>query len=309
MSAFCNHADFLYGCVVTNLSTRDYTPSFLWFAGVAWPVLGGWRVQNRPPMSAAPVPSSEILEFPSKEDPGLHPSSRANFEALLESHLPLVRSIVDRMKRQLPAKIDIEDLYSVGVIGLVAAAHNFRETKNKSFIPYASMRIRGAVLDELRRMDWMSRSGRSKAKQLGALISRIEQEQGGAVAPAQLCEELDISEEELDALLEQVRPIKIISLDVPEDWEESEHSLHDIIPDDSGCSALESLERKELTELIAERIKQLPDVPKRVLAMYYYEGMKLADIAAAFGLTESRICQIHTQAVQQLRTYVLSLLV
>jgi RNA polymerase sigma factor for flagellar operon FliA len=108
--------------------------------------------------------------------------------------------------------------------------------------------------------------------------------------------------------MDQVRPIKIISLDVPEEWEENEHSLHEIIPDETGISAFERLERKELTELIAERIKQLPDVPKRVLAMYYYEGMKLADIASAFGLTESRICQIHAQAVRQLRTYAVGLL-
>src|SRR5258705_460990 len=107
----------------------------------------------------------------------------------------------DRMKCQFPARIEIEDLYSVGVTGLVAAAQNFRETKNKSFIPYASIRIRGAVLDELRRMDWMSRSKRSKAKQLGALISRVEQERGCAVGPEQLCEELGISAKELNALM------------------------------------------------------------------------------------------------------------
>jgi RNA polymerase sigma factor FliA len=267
---------------------------------------GGVHTKSMP-MIAEPI-AAEIVEYTPNQDVGPCPSSPANFESLLENHLPLVKSIVDRMKRQLPARIEIEDLYSVGVTGLVAAAQNFRETKNKSFIPYASMRIRGAVLDELRRMDWMSRSGRSKAKQLGTLISRIEQEQGCAVGPEQLCEELNISETELNALMDQVRPIKIISLDVPEEWEENEHSLHEIIPDDTGVSAFESLERKELTELIAERIKQLPDVPKRVLAMYYYEGMKLADIATAFGLTESRICQIHTQTVAQLRSYVLNLL-
>jgi RNA polymerase sigma factor FliA len=259
------------------------------------------------PMTAEPI-ASDPVEFTTNQDVGSLPQSPSTFESLLEDHLPLVKTIVDRMKRQLPSRIDTEDLYSVGVTGLVAAAQNFRETKNKSFIPYASMRIRGAVLDELRRMDWMSRSGRSKAKQLGILISRIEQEQGGAVGPEQLCEELNISETELNALMDSVRPIKIISLDVPEEWEENEHSLHEIIPDDTGISAFENLERKELTELIAERIKQFPDVPKRVLAMYYYEGMKLADIAAAFGLTESRICQIHTQAVGQLRSYVFGLL-
>ena len=259
------------------------------------------------PMIAEPI-AAQIVEYIPNQDVGPRPSSTSSFESLLENHLPLVKSIVDRMKRQLPARIEIEDLYSVGVVGLVAAAKNFRETKNKSFIPYASMRIRGAVLDELRRMDWMSRSGRLKAKTLGTLISRIEQEQGCAVGPEQLCEELNISETELNSLMDEVRPIKIISLDVPEEWEENEHSLHEIIPDETGVSAFESLERKELTEVIAERIKQLPDVPKRVLAMYYYEGMKLADIATAFGLTESRICQIHTQTVAQLRSYLLNLL-
>jgi len=236
-------------------------------------------------MIAAPI-APETIEFVPNHGSGPRHSSPSNLEILLENHHPLVKSIVDRMKRQLPARIEIEDLYSVGVTGLVAAALNFRETKNKSFIPYASIKIRGAVLDELRRMDWMSRSGRSKAKQLGTLISRIEQEQGYAA----------------------VRPIEVISLDVSEEWDESGHSLHEIIPDETGISAFERLERKELTELIAERIKQLPDVPKRVLAMYYYDGMKLADIALAFGLTESRICQIHTQAVSQLRTYALGLL-
>jgi RNA polymerase sigma factor for flagellar operon FliA len=258
-------------------------------------------------MIAAPT-APETIEFAPNHGSGARHSSPSNFESLVENYLPLVKSIVDRMKRRLPVNIEAEDLYSVGVTGLVTAAQKFTETKSKCFIRYAATRIRGAVLDELRRMDPMSRSGRSKAKQLSTLISRIEQERGCAVTPEQLCEELGISEKELDALLDQVRPIKIISLDVSEKWEENEHSLHEIISDESGSSAFEALERKELTELIAERIKELPDVPKRVLAMYYYEGMKRAEIAMAFGLTESRICQIHTQAVRQLRSYVLDIL-
>jgi RNA polymerase sigma factor for flagellar operon FliA len=108
--------------------------------------------------------------------------------------------------------------------------------------------------------------------------------------------------------MDQVRPIEVISLDVSEQWEDNGDSLHDIIPDETGISAFERLERKELTELIAERIKQLPDVPKRVLAMYYYEGMKLADIGLVFGLSESRICQVQARAIRQLRTYALGLL-
>jgi RNA polymerase sigma factor for flagellar operon FliA len=138
-----------------------------------------------------------------------------------------------------------------------------------SFAAYAATRIRGAILDELRRLDWMSRSSRSKAKRLGSALSRLEQAQGGAVTP---------------------------------------ESLHDLIADDGTASAGELVERKELVGLLAGRIAQLPEMPRKVLAMYYYENLRLADIAAAFGLTESRICQIHTQAVKQLRAYLQSVM-
>jgi RNA polymerase sigma factor FliA len=231
------------------------------------------------------------------------------FEALVERHLPLVRSLVDRMKRKLPQSIEAEELYSVGVTGLVVAARNYRASQAGSFAAYASTRIRGAILDELRRLDWMSRSGRSKAKRLGLAITRLEQEQGGAIAPESLCAELQMSEDELQDLLEEMRPVRLVSLDSTDDTGElEERSLHDLIADDGAVSAREVVERREMVALLAERIAQLPDTQKKVLAMYYYENLRLTDIAAAFGLTESRICQIHTQAVKQLRAYLQSVM-
>jgi RNA polymerase sigma factor for flagellar operon FliA len=226
------------------------------------------------------------------------------FEALVERHLPLVRSIGERMKRKLPHFIEAEELYSVGVTGLVVAARNYRTSQAGSFAAYASTRIRGAILDELRRLDWMSRSGRSKAKRLGLAITRLEQEHGGAVAPEVLCAELQMSEHELQDLMEEMRPVRLVSLDSPDETGDfDERSFHDLIADEAAASAGEALERKELVVLLAERIAQLPEIPKKVLAMYYYESLRLADIAACFGLTESRICQIHTQAVKELRAY------
>jgi RNA polymerase sigma factor FliA len=178
-----------------------------------------------------------------------------------------------------------------------------------SFAAYAATRIRGAILDELRRLDWMSRSSRSKAKRLGSALSRLEQAQGGAVTPESLCAELQMSEAELQALQEEMRPVRLVSLDSPEEGGElEERSLHDLIADDGAASAGELVERKELVGLLAGRIAQLPEMPRKVLAMYYYENLRLADIAAAFGLTESRICQIHTQAVKQLRAYLQSVM-
>jgi RNA polymerase sigma factor for flagellar operon FliA len=231
------------------------------------------------------------------------------FQDLLENHLPLVRSIVGRMRRKLPSNVETEDLYSIGVTGLVAAARNYRPSRESSFISYATTRIRGAIMDELRRMDWMSRATRSKAKRLGSAISNLEQEQGGSITQDSLCAEMHMTEGELAELLDEVRPVKFVSLDgVGEQSEEEDQSLHEIIPDDSCIAPLDALERKEVLSLLAQRMKQLPPVPKKILAMYYYENMRLSEIAACFGLTESRICQIHTQTVGLLRKYLVILL-
>jgi RNA polymerase sigma factor for flagellar operon FliA len=192
----------------------------------------------------------------------------------------------------------------VGLTGLALAARNYRASHAGSFAAYAATRIRGAILDELRRQDWMSRSGRAKAKRLGSALSRLEQERGGEVACESLCADLQMSEEELQELLDEMRPVRVVSLDSSEETGDlEERSLHDLIADDAAASACEVVERREMVALLAERIAQLPEMQKKVLALYYYENLRLADIAAAFGLTESRICQIHTQAVKELRAY------
>ena len=259
-------------------------------------------------MSAAPTFSDSARSIPNNE-PVSAGLDENDFQVLVEKHLPLVRSIVERMKRKLPQRIETEELFSVGVTGLVAAARNYRASQVGSFSGYASTRIRGAILDELRRMDWMSRGSRSKAKRLGSAISRLEQEQGGEVCQEALCAEMQMTEEELQELMDEMRPMRMVSLDSPdEQGEMDDQSLHEVIADDFSISAYDVVERKEIIALLAERITQLPDVPKKVLAMYYYENLRLADIAACFGLTESRICQIHTQAVSQLRAYMQSIL-
>jgi RNA polymerase sigma factor for flagellar operon FliA len=158
-------------------------------------------------------------------------------------------------------------------------------------------------------MDWMSRATRSKAKRLGSAISKLEQEQGGSISNNSLCAEMHMSEMELAELMDEVRPVKFVSFDgIDEQSDVDDQSLHEIIPDDSCIPPLDVLERKEILSLLAQRMAQMPATPKKVLAMYYYENMRLSDIAACFGLTESRICQIHTQAVASLKTYLTNLL-
>src|SRR2546430_15374333 len=139
-------------------------------------------------MTAAPI----LTKFPASPAAAtldIDANSEDLFQRLIENHLPLVRSIVERMRRKLPSKIETEELYSIGVTGLVAAARNYRPSRESSFASYATTRIRGAILDELRRMDWMSRATRSKAKRLGSAISKLEQEQGGSISNNSLCAE------------------------------------------------------------------------------------------------------------------------
>jgi RNA polymerase sigma factor FliA len=239
--------------------------------------------------------------------PGSLANDESVFQSLLENHLPRVRSIVDRIRRRLPSTIESDELYSIGVTGLVAAARNYRPAQERSFGSYANTRIQGAILDELRRRDCMSRTNRSKAKRLGTAISKLEQEQGGNVGRDSLCTEMHMTEQELAELQEDVREVRFVSLD-EDQGEFEDQSLHDIIADESWVSALDVLERKEVLSLMAQRMAKLPEIQKKVLAMYYYENMKLSEIAACFGLTESRICQIHTQTVGVLRTYLANML-
>jgi RNA polymerase sigma factor for flagellar operon FliA len=226
------------------------------------------------------------------------------FQELLENHLSLVRSIVERMKRKLPSNVETEDLYSIGVTGLVAAARNYRRSQGRTFAAYAAIRISGAILDELRRTDWLSRASRSKAKRLSSAMAKLEQEQGGSVSQDSLCAEMQMTEEELIDLMKEVRRVTFISLDGTREESDLEiQSMHEIIPDDSCNPPLEVLARKEVLLLLAQRMAELPDMPKKVLAMYYYENMRISEIATCFRLTESRICQIHTQTIGLLRNY------
>jgi RNA polymerase sigma factor for flagellar operon FliA len=233
------------------------------------------------------------------------PKDQGNFHRLLEEHLPLVQSTVYRMRLKLPDTIEADELHSIGLSGLIAAVQRYQPSRQKSFAGYAATRIRGAILDELRRQDSMSRYSRAKAKRLGSAISKLQQEQGTNYSRDSLCVEKNMSEEELAGLMEEVRPVSLVSLD---EVDSADYALHETIPDDCCVSAPDALERKEIITLLVERMAQLPEMQKKVLAMYYYENMQLSEIAALFGVTESRICQIRGQAVATLRKYVTKLL-
>jgi RNA polymerase sigma factor FliA len=223
---------------------------------------------------------------------------------LIERFLPLVRNVVDRIKMTLPPHIDADDLYSVGVTGLLAAVRKYDPEQGNTFASYAAMRIRGAVLDELRRMDWCPRRTRARARKLKESINQLEQKIGRTANEDEICEELGLTHKEYAKWLEEVRPVTFIALDQHTEGEESDGaSLHELLADESDKTGRDGLEKKELLQLLTQRMTDLPDIPRKILAMYYFENMRLAEIAEVFGLTESRICQIHSQTILGLRSF------
>lgn len=223
---------------------------------------------------------------------------------LIVRFLPLVRNVVDRIKMTLPPHIDADDLYSVGVTGLLAAVRKYDPEQGNTFASYAAMRIRGAVLDELRRMDWCPRRTRARARKLKESINLLEQRIGRTANEDEICEELGLSHKEYAKWLEEVRPVTFIALDQHSEGEESEGaSLHELLADETDKTGRDSLEKTELLQLLTQRMTDLPDIPRKIIAMYYFENMRLAEIAAVFGLTESRICQIHSQTILGLRSF------
>jgi RNA polymerase sigma factor for flagellar operon FliA len=227
--------------------------------------------------------------------------------SLLEHYMPLVKSIVARMRIYFPSGVDSDDLYSIGISGLVTAVRRCDPEKTESFASYAALRIKGAILDELRRLDWIPRSDRLLAKKLHRVLGELEQNLGRPVSEAEAAEAMGMSVPQYQRLLDTIRPVTFISLDSPAGGNSPSEgegaAVHEVVADSTEPDARDRMERRETIALLKERIQLLPDLPKKVLMMYYYEGMRLAEIAEVFGLTESRICQIHSQAVLSLRTY------
>jgi RNA polymerase sigma factor FliA len=225
--------------------------------------------------------------------------------ALVEQYLPLVRAVLGRLAMTLPEHVDHDDLNSAGLVGLLQAMRNYDPACGTSFETYARVRIRGSMLDELRRMDWVPRTVHEKARRIQEAMSQLEQRLGRTPTEAQVARELNLSLPDYTALLAEIRPATFVCLDAACTSENGESgSLSDVIADPTEFGPVEQVSQRELKQLILARLKDLPDVQRKVLALYYGEDMHLREIAEAFGLTESRICQIHSQAILSIRAYV-----
>ena len=221
---------------------------------------------------------------------------------LVEESLGMVRSVVARLSLGLPTHVDSDDLYSAGLGGLLNAIRAYNPQAGTSFETYARVRIRGAILDELRRMDWVPRSIHTKARKVQAVSKEIEQKKGRQATDEEMAKGLDISMREYRRWAEEIRPATIINLDadLQSDTDDS-LSQYESLADNRAEDPVEGAFRRERAQLIVAQLHQLPEMQRQVLALYYFEEMRLAEIAAAFGLTESRICQIHAQALQSIK--------
>ena len=225
---------------------------------------------------------------------------------ILRDYLPLLNSIVNRLRVALPPHVEVSDLISAGLVGLVQAHRRYDASAGATFGTYAAGRIRGAVLDELRRSDWMGRSCRSKARMVSDAISAFEQEKGRPATEEEIAEELGLSAEGYASLLDEVKPVCYVNLDASSDSGDVD-MMHELIADERAVTADVDVEKREMIMLMTARIQQMPEMTRKILAMYYFEEMRLSEIAKCFGVTESRICQINAHAILCLRRYMQSL--
>jgi len=230
------------------------------------------------------------------------PANRTRDQLILE-YAPLIKYIAQKIAARLPANIELDDLISSGVIGLMDAIDKYDSSRDNKFKTYAEFRIRGAILDELRAQDWVPRSVREKAKQLERCYSRIEQEKGRQATDEEVCEALGVSMEEYQDMLTQVRSVSLLSFDDVSNFSKADkRSLHGL--DDNGPRSPTPFNQVNvafLKKLIADAINDLPEKQRLVLSLYYYEDLNLKEIGRVLDVTESRVSQLHTQAVLRLK--------
>jgi RNA polymerase sigma factor for flagellar operon FliA len=223
-------------------------------------------------------------------------------ERLVLQYAPLIKYIATRMALRLPPHISLDDLISSGTIGLLDAIKKFDPHKNISFKTYAEFRIKGAILDELRALDWIPRSIRKKSNQLEKAYTKLQKELGRPAEPEEMAECLGISIEEYYHLLDETKGISLLDIDAVRKNLPSlgEDELYEFLQDESARDPFISVHFAELREILMKSLECLPDKGKLLISLYYYEELTMKEIGEIMGYTESRISQMHTQAILHL---------
>jgi RNA polymerase sigma factor FliA len=223
-------------------------------------------------------------------------------DALIRQHAPLVRRIAQHMIAKLPPNVELDDLIQVGMIGLADALSRYETSQGVQFDTFASQRIRGAMLDELRENDWMSRSSRKGQKDIERAIHKLEQELGRAPKESEIAVSMDLALDEYQSMLTKVRGTQLVYLEDITPGEEDSESFLDRYVADSDADPLAVLRDERMRTALVTAIETLPEREQYVMSMYYEHEMNLKEIAAVLEVTESRVCQLHSQAIARLRT-------
>lgn len=222
-------------------------------------------------------------------------------EQLIIQYIPLVKNIVGRIAMRLPSHVGKDDLINAGIIGLMSALEKFDETRNVLFETYAGFRIRGAILDELRSRDVVSRSDRNKETRLEEAFEALQKELGRNPEDEEVAEYLDVSLEDYYKLMNDAKGVSILSSDdLPPDYCEK-HSQSEVLEKIDENNPFALISRTELKETLRDAIEALPEKESLVLSLYYYEELTLKEIGLVLELSESRISQLHSQAILKLK--------
>src|SRR4051812_10798693 len=248
-------------------------------------------------MSRADDTQTLWLEYRKTGDQGIR-------DRLILTYAPLVKYVAGRLGSGLPAHVDEGDLVSYGLLGLIAAIERYKPDRDVKFETYAIARIKGATIDELRAMDWVPRSVRSRAREIERAIAELEAKLGEAPTDEQIAAKVGITVAELEDSLTDIARSSIAALD--ELWTVSggdgdQVALIDTIEDSDAPDPQSSLSQVEMKEAIADAIARLPEREKLVVTLYYYEELTLREIGEVLGVTESRVSQLHTKAILRLK--------
>jgi len=226
---------------------------------------------------------------------------RHDNSATLKQYSPLVRRLAHQMIAKLPANVELDDMIQAGMIGLNDALGRFDTAQGVQFETFATQRIRGAMLDELRNGDWMSRGNRKQQRQIEVAIHKLEQQFGRAPAESEIAESMGLSLTDYQEMLGKVRGTQLLYLEDLSSGGEGNDDYLDRHVADADADPLAMLQDRRMREALVDAIKLLPEREQYVMSMYYEHDMNLKEIAAVIGVTESRVCQLHSQSIARLR--------
>lgn len=247
-------------------------------------------------MSSLSQKLKNLKDYRSTVEPGVK-------DEIIIEYAPLIKYIAQKIAARLPSNIELDDLISCGVIGLMDAIEKFDPTRDNKFKTYAEFRIRGSILDELRAQDWVPRSIREKAKTVERAYAKLESELGRMATDDEMCEELKMSQDEFYDLLNKAKSVSLLNIDDSASFSRGDKRLMmGLLEHRRVSNPFSAVNFKRGQERIKLGIKSLPEKQRLVLSLYYYEDLNLKEIGQVLDVTESRVSQLHTQAILKLRS-------